>query len=89
MPDFTHYTHASLSWSESREHSQLCREPEEHAHLSHFVTQGAAEEGQDDVEHPSPGAQLIALLVPNPLTQNSQHPFLFSFLLGREERKHC
>lgn len=51
------------------------------AYLGHFVTQWAAEEGQDDVEDPSPGAELIAVFVSNPLPKNSKQPLLFRFLL--------
>lgn len=58
----------------------------EHTHLSHFITQGTAEKGQDDMEHPSLGTQLIALFVSNPLPQNSKHPFLFSFLLTQKKK---
>lgn len=51
------------------------------AYLSHFVTQRGAEEGQDDVEDPSPGVELIAVLVSDPLPQNSKDPFPFGVLL--------
>lgn len=39
-----------------------------------MVTQRAVEEGQDDVEDASPGIELVAVLVPNPLPQNSKDP---------------
>lgn len=52
------------------------------AYLRHVVTQRAAKEGQDDVENPAPGTELVAVLVPDPLPQEPEDPLPLGAVLS-------